>query len=103
MTSDTAIKNMVRERAKFKCEFCGVSETDSGGELTIDHFCPKSKGGGDSLDNLIYCCIRCNLYKLDYWTSDIDKPMLLNPRIEKFEEHFIELDRSKKIIERLDW
>ena len=33
-----SIRVEVRQRAEFRCELCGISETDSGGELTIDHF-----------------------------------------------------------------
>lgn len=91
MISDS-IRNEIRQRAGFKCEFCGISETDSGGELTIDHFHPKSKDGKDDFLNLIYCCIRCNQYKLDYWPNDPDGPMLFNPRVDNFAEHFLELD-----------
>ena len=53
----------VRARYDFCCGYCGISETDAGGELTVDHFHPMSAGGGDSDDNLVYACIRCNLYK----------------------------------------
>ena len=45
------------------CGHCGVSETDMGGALTVDHFDPVSAGGDDSDDNLVYACFRCNLYK----------------------------------------
>ena len=86
------IREQVRQRANFACEFCGVSETDAGGQLTIDHFQPKSKGGDDSLDNLVYCCARCNQYKLDYWPEDPDDLPLWNPRHEPATEHFLELD-----------
>jgi 5-methylcytosine-specific restriction endonuclease McrA len=91
MISDS-IRIEIRQRAEFKCEFCGISEIDTGGELTIDHFHPKSKGGNDDFLNLIYCCIRCNQYKLDYWPNDPDEPMLFNPRAESFAEHYLELD-----------
>lgn len=84
--------NLVRQRAEYACEFCGVHETDAGGELTIDHFQPKSRGGGDDLDNLIYCCIRCNQHKLDYWPSEPEAPSLWNPRREGAGEHFLVLD-----------
>ena len=50
----------VRSRAKYACEYCGVSEIDAGGELSIDHFQPVSRGGGDEFDNLLDCCVRCN-------------------------------------------
>ncbi len=82
MISDRPIREEVCRRADFMCEFCGISETDSGGELTIDHFRPKSKGGDDGPGNLIYCCIRCNQYKLDYWPDNDGDMMLWNPRSE---------------------
>ncbi len=50
MTVSAALRAAVRSRAAFACEFCGVTETDAGGELTIDHFQPVSKGGDDSPD-----------------------------------------------------
>jgi hypothetical protein len=39
MSITEAVRLQVRQRANFVCEFCGVTETDTGGELTIDHFC----------------------------------------------------------------
>jgi len=74
MTITAEIREQVRQRANFACEFCGVTETDVGGELTVDHFQPTAKGGGDDLDNLLYCCARCNQYKLDYWPTRPDGP-----------------------------
>jgi hypothetical protein len=89
------IREQVRRRANFACEFCGVSETDVGGQLTIDHFQPKSKGGEDSLENLLYSCIRCNQYKQDYWPARADDLSLWNPRQEPASLHFLELDDGK--------
>ena len=53
----------VRERYAFCCGYCGVSEADVGGELTVDHFYPVSAGGDHSETNLVYACVRCNQYK----------------------------------------
>jgi hypothetical protein len=79
-------KQIVRERANFSCEYCGVSEQNAGGELTIDHFRPQAEGGGDELENLVYCCSRCNLYKSDFW---VEPPHgLWNPRLELSVTHF---------------
>ena len=78
----------MRRRAPFACEYCGISETSAGGELTIDHFRPQSKNGGDELENLVYVCVRCNLYKDDFWVDNTDAPPLWNPRTEPFENHF---------------
>ncbi|MCI0559442.1 MAG: HNH endonuclease [Nitrososphaera sp.] len=92
MTISLEVREQVRQRANYACEFCGVAEIDTGGQLTIDHFQPKTKGGSDELDNLIYCCQRCNQYKLDYWPLQPDELLLWNPRQEKALQHFLELD-----------
>lgn len=91
MTVSTDTRQQVRERANFACEYCGVTETDVGGELTIDHFQPQSKSGEDSLENLVYCCVKCNQHKADYWIDDSNAPSLWNPRTEQFIEHFLRL------------
>lgn len=62
----------VRQRYDFCCGYCGVSEVDSGGELTVDHHQPISAGGGDEDENLVYACIRCNLYKGDFFPDADD-------------------------------
>lgn len=83
------LRLVVCRRANFACEFCGVTETDTGSELTIDHFQPRTKGGTDDLDNLLYCCVRCNQHKADYWPSQPDDLMLWNPRQEPATNHFL--------------
>jgi 5-methylcytosine-specific restriction endonuclease McrA len=57
MSLTASIREQVRQRAQCACEFCGITEVDTGGMLTIDHFQPCSKAGSDALDNLIYACI----------------------------------------------
>src|SRR4051794_23670100 len=59
----------VRARYQHQCGYCGISEIDAGGELTVDHYHPVSAGGDDTDENLVYACIRCNLYKADYWPN----------------------------------
>lgn len=92
MTIRAAIREEVRARAQFACEYCSVHETDSGDLLTIDHFQPVGKGGYDSSENLVYCCMRCNQYKGDYWPDSPSAPMLWNPRREDVAVHVVELD-----------
>jgi 5-methylcytosine-specific restriction endonuclease McrA len=53
----------VWERYALCCGYCGVSEADVGGEVTVDHFRPVSAGGNQSDANLVYACVRCNQYK----------------------------------------
>jgi hypothetical protein len=92
MSLPEAIRQQVRQRAGFACEFCGVTEADTGGLLTIDHFQPTTRGGADSLDNLLYCCPSCNQYKADYWPTGSAEPPLWNPRQMSASTHYVELD-----------
>ncbi len=80
----------VRARYAFSCGYCGVSETDTGGELTVDHFYPTYAGGDDSDDNLVYACFRCNLYKgmiLPEKGDGTNTPRLLHPLRDNLAEH----------------
>jgi hypothetical protein len=89
MTLPEALWQQVRQRAGGACEYCGVTETDSGGPLTVDHFQPQARGGSDDLANLLYCCWRCNLYKADYWPAQAGDPGLWNPRTGPGAAHFV--------------
>lgn len=91
MTISQAERQLVRERAGFACEYCGVDERDSGGELTIDHHQPTARGGTDHVENLVYSCPRCNLYKADYWPAGTGTPELWNPRREPQRTHMLML------------
>ena len=83
------IRETVRQRAQFACEYCGVTETDTGGELTIDHFQPHTKGGTDVPENLLYCCHRCNQYKASYWPVQPQEPSLWHPQHNPMERHLL--------------
>lgn len=80
----------MRERFSFSCGYCGVSETEVGGELTVDHFNPISAGGNDDDSNLIYACVRCNQYKgalqPEYTNRDLQQ-RLLHPLIDDLSVH----------------
>ena len=58
-------RETLRRRFEFRCGYCGVSEVDVGGQLTVEHHIPVS-ADGDDRDNLIDCCSRCNLFKADF-------------------------------------
>jgi hypothetical protein len=95
MSLTASIREQVRQRAQCACEFCGVTEIDTGGMLTIDHFQPRSQEGSDALENLIYACITCNQYKQDYWPRTDMAPMLWNPRQEFASQHFVEQENGE--------
>lgn len=83
-------REQVRQRAERACEYCGVTETNTAGMLTVDHFHPQARGGSDDLDNLVYCCHACNGFKSDYWPQEPDASVLWNPRQEPADAHFVE-------------
>jgi hypothetical protein len=89
MTLSVELVEQVRRRAAFACEYCGVTEIDAGGPLTVDHYRPQAQGGTDELDNLLYCCYRCNLYKADYWPRLPSDPALWHPRQEPLRTHLL--------------
>lgn len=58
MTISKETREQVQQRANYTCEFCGVTETDVGGTLTIDHYQPQSKGGSDQERKLnLFLCL----------------------------------------------
>ncbi|MEO6532244.1 MAG: HNH endonuclease [Pseudolysinimonas sp.] len=49
----------VLRRDAQRCAYC------AGSASTIDHVIPRSRGGADSWENLVACCLRCNNLKGD--------------------------------------
>ena len=93
----------VRVRYNHCCGYCGISETDAGGELTVDHYDPVSAGGDDRDDNLVYACFRCNLYKSDLLPENASRPpeqRLLHPLRDTLSDHLRE-DRQTGRLEAL--
>lgn len=90
-------QEQVQRRYDFRCGYCGVSETSSGGVLTIDHFHPVSKNGDDSDNNLVYACNRCNQFKSDFFpdpATSTPEHRLLHPLLDDAKLHFREDDHG---------
>jgi 5-methylcytosine-specific restriction endonuclease McrA len=49
----------ILRRDGFRCAYCGAPAT------TVDHVLPRSRGGPDTWENLVACCVRCNNAKGD--------------------------------------
>ncbi len=92
MTPAPEIRAAIREAYRRRCGYCGVSEVWVGGELEIDHFRPRRRGGADSLDNLVYACTTCNRFKSDYWPpADAPESLrLLHPGQDDLAAHLLE-------------
>ncbi len=49
----------ILERDRHSCQYCRYK----GEQLTLDHVIPRSRGGGDTWENLVTACVRCNVKK----------------------------------------
>ncbi len=87
------IREQVRQRAAFLCEYCHTNERWQLVPFTVDHLLPVSDSGDDALENLALACFHCNRYKSDRRTV-FDTPTqteipLFNPRQMLWAEHFV--------------
>jgi 5-methylcytosine-specific restriction endonuclease McrA len=48
-------------RDRNQCQYCGKTFPTS--ELSIDHVKPRTQGGGESWENLVCSCVKCNARK----------------------------------------
>lgn len=83
------IREYVRLRSVYLCEYCHANETRQCVEFTIDHIRPDQ---GDDLENLALACFHCNRRKSDKTEVFIESTgqniPLFDPRIDKWRDHF---------------
>jgi 5-methylcytosine-specific restriction endonuclease McrA len=48
-------------RDSSRCQYCGKKMPTT--ELSLDHVIPRSQGGRSSWENIVCCCIKCNVKK----------------------------------------
>ena len=65
----------VLRRDDHRCAYCGKHAT------TIDHVLPRSRGGGDSWQNLVACCVRCNNLKGNHTPEEKGWAMRVRPGV----------------------
>src|SRR6478735_8774178 len=63
----------VLRRDSRRCVYC------QGRGETVDHVVPKSRGGTDSWENCVACCVRCNTRKADRLLEELGWSMPLVP------------------------
>jgi HNH endonuclease len=86
------LRREVAARAQGLCEYCRCPELLNTGTFSVDHVIPRSKGGGDDLENLAFCCQGCNNTK--YNKVDGKDPVteglvaLYHPRRQRWRDHF---------------
>ncbi|GAB3124832.1 HNH endonuclease [Glaciibacter psychrotolerans] len=65
----------VLRRDDHRCCYCGKTAN------TIDHVLPRSRGGRDTWDNLVACCLRCNNQKSNQTPAEMGWGMLYRPAV----------------------
>lgn len=120
------VRQLVAERADYRCEYCLIREADSFLAFQIDHIIALKHRGPSKLDNLAYCCALCNMRKgSDVASFDEESGRvvpLYHPRRDQWSDHFrleggqihpltdigqvtvtlLQLNRSELIVER-EW
>ena len=101
MAINDLIRQQVRERAGFVCEYCHSPERLSATRFTIEHLMPRSLGGSDYLTNLALACRRCNERRSNF-LEGVDpetkkRISLFNPRSQQWNDHFIWLGQGSVI------
>lgn len=66
----------VLHRDGHSCQYCGYT----GEELTLDHVIPKSRKGGDTWENMVTACVKCNVKKGNQTPKEAGMPLRKNPR-----------------------
>ena len=59
-----------------KCVYCGTT----GKALTLDHVVPRSRGGKNTWENLVCCCMLCNNFKGDRTLDECSLTLEKKPR-----------------------
>ena len=57
-----------------RCAYCDAHAT------TIDHVLPRSRGGADTWENLVACCLKCNNIKGDRTPAEMGWSLRVQPR-----------------------
>ena len=96
------VREMVRQRAANRCEYCLSQQDYVLGRMQVDHVWPVAKGGADTDDNLCLACELRNQYKWarTHGTDPLSGSLveLFNPRQDDWNEHFTWSEDSAEII-----
>lgn len=61
-----------------RCQYCGRNGSHS--QLSIDHVLPRSRGGATTWENVVACCVRCNVKKGGRTPQEARMPLMTQPR-----------------------
>jgi hypothetical protein len=85
---DAASRRLVRQRARFRCEYCQIHEGDEPYSFHIEHIIAKKHAGAGDPSNLAWSCQSCNLGANLSGYIDGRVVTLFDPRRQKWTRHF---------------
>lgn len=74
----------ILDRDRHTCQYCHYR----GEQLTLDHVIPRSRGGGDTWENLVTACVRCNVKKGNRTPKEANMTLQTSPRKPYSSLHF---------------
>ncbi len=89
---DAALQELVRRRARFRCEYCLLPESLASTPFQFDHIIAQSHAGQTFAENLAFACFHCNNFKgpnlagIDPQTGRVTR--LFHPRRDLRPRHF---------------
>ena len=83
-------RQLVAERANFKCEYCRIHSDDMFLSFELDHIIPLKHGGTNDMENLAFACPHCNQHKGSDFATIFGNEIvrLFNPRLDNWLDHF---------------
>lgn len=98
-----------KERDHFQCQVCGDREGDPHCQLHAHHIARRSKGGSDTLENLVTVCDLCHatvtgwLYKTWFGSAAAEQNDTLQESRQEFEQ-FLSLPPDRRLeLQRRVW
>jgi hypothetical protein len=86
------IRQLVAERAGYRCEYCLLPDGQSYFPHQVDHIIAIKHGGASTLENLALACIICNKRKgsdLSSYDPETGAAVpLYHPRRQRWSDHF---------------
>ncbi|MFA5381841.1 MAG: HNH endonuclease [Candidatus Micrarchaeia archaeon] len=98
MSISKKIRFEVFKRDGFQCCYCGKTPPEV--VLEIDHIDPKSKGGKDSIENLLTACFDCNRGKRDIPLDKAPSKLSENLEVLKLKEE--QLKEYRKFVKKVE-
>jgi len=89
---DAGLRELVRQRAGDRCEYCHLPQEFSELRFHVEHVTPRQHGGTEALENLALACPDCNLAKgpnlAGLQPGGHKMVRLFNPRLDRWSQHF---------------